>query len=170
MREAAVISVGKISGGVRNNIIPEEVEMIGTIRTLDTKMQEIIHEKIHLTATKIAESAGAIAEVTINKGYPVTFNHLELTRQMVPTLYRTAGEENVNLVNPITGAEDFSYYAKEVPGLFLFVGGLPKGKDPSEAAPHHTPDFYIDESGMKLGVRTLCNLTVDYMNQNQSKK
>ena len=166
-KEAAVISVGKISGGVRNNIIPEEVELVGTIRTLDTKMQDLIHEKIELTATKIAESAGAIAEVNIFRGYPVTFNHIELTRQMVPTLYKVAGEENVNLVNPVTGAEDFSYYAKEVPGLFLFVGGMAKGADPKEVAPHHTPDFYIDESGLKLGVRTLCALTLDYMDQNK---
>jgi amidohydrolase len=164
-REAAVISVGKISGGVRNNIIPEEVELVGTIRTLDTKMQDLIHEKIELTATKIAESAGAIAEVEINRGYPVTFNHIDLTRQMVPTLYRVAGEENVHLVNPVTGAEDFSYYARKVPGLFLFLGGMPEGMNPKDAAPHHTPDFFIDESGMKLGVKTLCNLTLDYMNQ-----
>lgn len=164
-KEAAVISVGKITGGVRNNIIPEEVELVGTIRTLDKEMQDIIHEKMRLTATKIAESAGAKAEVMITKGSPVTYNNPELTRMMLPTLQATAGKENVVLVRAITGAEDFSEYANRVPSLFLFVGGMPKGKNPAEAAPHHTPDFYIDESGMKLGVRTLCNLTIDYMNK-----
>jgi amidohydrolase len=165
-KEAAVISIGKIEGGVRSNIIPEEVEMIGTIRTLDKDMQNIIHDKIRLTATKIAESWGAVAEVTIEKGYPITYNNPELTSKMLPTLNRTAGEENVILSKAKTGAEDFSFFANEVPGLFLFVGGMPKGKDPSEAGPHHTPDFFIDESGMQLGVKLLCNLTLDYMKGN----
>ncbi len=168
-KEAAVISIGKIEGGVRSNIIPEEVQMIGTIRTLDEEMQKTIHEKIRLTATKIAESWGATAEVIIEKGYPVTYNDPELTAQMLPTLQRTAGVENVILSKARTGAEDFSFYAREVPGLFLFVGGLPEGKDPAEAGPHHTPDFYIDESGMKLGVKTLCNLTLDYMGVERDK-
>jgi len=162
-KEAAVISVGKIQGGVRSNIIPEEVEMIGTIRTLDTDMQSIIHDKIRLTATKIAESAGATVDVDIQIGYPVTFNNPELTRKMIPTLFRIAGEENVHLFPASTGAEDFSFYANKVPSLFLFLGGMPKGQSIYDAAPHHTPDFFIDESGMKLGVRTLCNLTIDYM-------
>lgn len=164
-KEGAVISVGLIRGGVRNNIIPEEVEMIGTIRTLDTKMQDIIHEKIKLTATKIAESAGAVAEVEITRGYPITYNDVPLTNQMLPTVQQVAGEENVMLVDARTGAEDFSFYAQKVPGLFLFLGGMPKGQDPKKAASHHTPDFYIEESSMKLGVRTLCNLTIDYMDQ-----
>ncbi|MEN0049996.1 MAG: amidohydrolase, partial [Bacteroidota bacterium] len=161
--EAAVITVGKIQGGVRNNIIPESCEMVGTIRTLDTAMQRIIHEKIRLTATKIAESMGATAEVDIQIGYPVTYNNPELTRLMLPTLFETAGEENVRISPARTGAEDFSFFAREVPGLFLFLGGKPKDVSPFDAAPHHTPDFYIDESGMKLGVKSLCNLTLDYM-------
>lgn len=162
-KEAAVISVGKIQGGVRNNIIPESCEMIGTIRTLDTAMQRIIHEKIRLTATKIAESAGAVAEVEIQTGYPVTVNSPELTQDMIETVFRTAGEENVRLSPAVTGAEDFSFFAREVPGLFLFLGGRPSTTSIFDAAPHHTPDFYVDDSGMKLGVRTLCNLTLDYM-------
>lgn len=162
-KEAAVITVGKIDGGVRNNIIPEECEMIGTIRTLDTAMQRIIHEKIRLTATKIAESAGAVAEVDIQIGYPVTFNSPALTQTMLQTIFDAAGEENVLLTPASTGAEDFSFFAREVPGLFLFLGGMPKGMSQFDAAPHHTPDFFIDESGMKLGVRTLCHLTLDYM-------
>ena len=165
-KAAAVISIGKITGGVRSNIIPEEVEMIGTIRTLDTEMQKDIHEKIRRTATKIAESAGATAEVTIEKGYPVTYNDPELTAAMLPTVQATAGKENVILTDARTGAEDFSFFAQEVPGLFLFLGGMPKGKDPAEAAPHHTPDFYIDESGMVLGVQLLSNLAIDYIKNN----
>jgi amidohydrolase len=161
--EAAVITIGKIQGGVRSNIIPEQVEMIGTIRTLSEKTQEKIHESIKLTATKIAESAGASAEVIIEKLYPVTYNDPELTEQMLPTLRRVAGAENLKLAKAVTGAEDFSFYQQKVPGLFISLGGMPKGQDPDTAPRHHTPNFYIDDSGLKLGVRALTNLTLDYM-------
>lgn len=162
-KEAAVISVGKIKGGFRSNIIPEEVELIGTIRTLDTDMQDIIHQKIHKTATAIAESSGATADVTIDIGYPVTYNHIDLTRQMVPTLMKAAGEDNVKIVPAVTGAEDFSFFAEKVPGLYFFTGGAdPTGEH--EIYPHHTPDFYIDESGMVTGVKAMTMLTLDYMN------
>jgi amidohydrolase len=164
-KAAAVISVGKIEAGVRNNIIPEEAEMIGTIRTLDTNMQDAIHKKIRHVATKTAESMGAMAEVEIEKGYPVTYNDPELTEQMLPTLQGLAGSEDVILSDAITGAEDFSFFQQEVPGLYWFVGGMPKGMNPAEAAPHHTPDFYIEEEGMKLGVKSMVGLTIDYMNQ-----
>lgn len=167
-KAAVVISVGKIQSGVRNNIIPEEAEMIGTIRTLDTQMQKIIHEKIRLVATKTAESMGATAEVKIQKGYPVTYNDAALTKQMVPSLRRIAGSDNVILSDAITGAEDFSFFQKEIPGFYYFVGGMPGGMDPSEAAPHHTPDFYIEEEGMKLGVKSLATLTYDYMMKNSN--
>ena len=169
-KEAAVISVGKFDAGVRNNIIPEEATLIGTIRTLDEDMKNDIFEKIHRTATNIAESAGATAEVTIFDGALVTYNDPKLTDQMLPTLKSTAGDENIILSKAITGAEDFSFYAAKVPSLFLFLGGMPKGQDPAEAAPHHTPDFYIDDSGLDLGVRTLCNLALDYMNMSLKKK
>jgi amidohydrolase len=160
-KEAAVISVGKIKGGFRSNIIPEEVEMIGTIRTLDVEMQKIIHEKIRKTATAIAESSGAIAEVDIQIGYPVTFNDIELTKKMIPSLMNAAGEENVHNVPAVTGAEDFSFFAQKVPGLYFFTGG----KDPEKVAyPHHTPDFYIDERGLITGVKAMAYLAVDYMN------
>ena len=162
-KNAAVVSIGKIEGGVRNNIIPEDVRMVGTIRTLDTGMQDKVHANIRRTVTNIAESMGAEVDVEIDQGYPVTYNDPGLTEKMVPTLERVAGAENVSEMNPITGAEDFSYFQREVPGLYFFVGGMPKGTDPAEAAPHHTPDFYIEESGMKLGVRAFCNLTLDYM-------
>lgn len=167
-KEPAVISIGKITGGVRSNIIPEEVEMIGTIRTLDKGMQREIHERIVRTATKIAESVGATAEVTIEEGYPVTYNDPGLTAAMLPTVKATAGAENVVLAKAITGAEDFSFFAQEVPGLFLFVGGMPKGQDPAKAAPHHTPDFFIDDSGMKTGVKLYTNLALDYLKKNKS--
>lgn len=162
-KEPAVISVGKITGGVRSNIIPEEVEMIGTIRTLDKEMQADIHERMRRTATNIAEAWGATVELTIDRGYPVTYNDPELTAQMLPTLEATLGKENVLLGKAATGAEDFSFFAEKVPGLFLFLGGMPKGQDPDTAAPHHTPDFFIDDSSMKHGVKLLCNLTLDYM-------
>ena len=161
----AVISVGSIHGGVRSNIIPEEVEMIGTIRTLDYDMRKIIHQKIAHTATKIAESSGAEAEVTIRKGYPITYNDPDLTALMEPTLKRVAGEDNIIYMDPITGAEDFSFFQEKIPGLFFFIGGMPPGMDPAKAAPHHTPDFYVDDAGMLLGIRAFCNLIFDYASQ-----
>lgn len=162
-KAAAVISVGKIQAGVRNNIIPEEAEMIGTIRTLDTGMQKKIHEDIRHVSKNIAESMGATVDVTIEEGYPVTFNDPELTEQMLPSLQQVAGVENVMLSDAITGAEDFSFFQKKIPGFYYFVGGMPKGMDPADAAPHHTPDFYIEEEGMKLGVKSLATLAYDYM-------
>src|SRR6056297_2325648 len=165
-KEAAVISVGRLRAGVRNNIIPETAELIGTIRTLDTAMQDKIHADIRRTAEHIAASQGATVDVEIQRGYPVTFNDPALTEQMAPTLERVGGDQAVR-IDAITGAEDFSFFQKEIPGLFIMVGGMPPDMDPSEAAPHHTPDFYIDESAMKTGVRALANLTIDYMLQAQ---
>ena len=168
-KDGAVITVGMIHGGVRNNIIPEEVEMEGTIRTLDKDMQKKIHEKIKLTATKIAESAGATAEVEIREAAALTYNDPALTAKMLPTLQAVAGKDKVVLMNAMTGAEDFSYFQQKIPGLYLFVGGMPKGQDPATAPAHHTPDFFIDESGMKLGVKTLTNLTLNYMSSKGKK-
>ncbi len=164
-KNAAVITIGSIHGGVRSNIIPEQVEMVGTIRTLDTEMQDKVHEKIRLTVTKIAESAGAVADVRISKGCPVTYNDPELTAMMLPSLKTAAGAENVELVNAKTGAEDFSFYQQQIPSMYFFLGGMPKGKKPEEAAPHHSPDFYIDESCLKLGIRAMSYLVLDYMEQ-----
>ncbi|MFP4090447.1 MAG: amidohydrolase [Cyclobacteriaceae bacterium] len=165
IKAPAVVTIGKIEGGVRSNIIPEEVKMIGTIRSLDTEMQDKIHERIREIATNIGESAGAEVTVNISRGYPVTYNDPELTAQAVEVLHETAGKENVLLRNAVTGAEDFSYFAQEVPGFFFFLGGMPAGMQPEEAAPHHTPDFFIDDSGLRLGVRALSNLTIDYMDK-----
>lgn len=165
LKGPAVVTIGKIEGGVRHNIIPEEVKMIGTIRALDTEMQDKIHQRIREIATNIGESAGAEVEVEITKTYPVTYNDPELTAEALETLHETAGEKNTFLRHAVTGAEDFSFFAQEVPGFFFFLGGMPKGMDPEEAAPHHTPDFYIDDSGLKLGVRTLSRLALDYMSK-----
>jgi len=165
-KEAAVISVGKIDGGVRNNIIPEQCQMIGTIRTLDSDMQKEIHRRIRTTVTNIAEASGATADVDIQIGYPVTYNDPALLQATIPVLYEIAGEDNVRLTHAITGAEDFSFFANEVPGVFLFLGGKPIDMPMNEIAPHHTPDFYIDESGMALGVRALCGMTLNYMAAN----
>ncbi len=163
-KEAAVISIGMMRSGVRNNIIPESAEMVGTIRSLDTKMQEILHQKIRKTATKIAESMDATATVEIIKMAPVTYNDPALTAKMLSTLEGVAGKENVMLTEASTGAEDFAFYAEKIPSFFFFLGGMPKGTSPAEAAPHHTPKFYIDESGMELGVKAFCHLVIDYMN------
>lgn len=160
--EAAVISIGKMTSGVRNNIIPESAEMIGTIRTLDTTMQRIIHDKIRRTATLIAESAGATADVDIQIGYPVTYNNPELTAKMLPTFEKVIGEENIRVTKAITGAEDFSFFAEQVPGLYFFLGGRDPNTDMLDAPGHHTPDFYIDESGLINGVKVMCQLVVDY--------
>lgn len=166
-KEAAVITVGRIQSGIRENIIPEEAFMAGTIRTLDAGMQDKIHEKIKLTATKIAESAGATAEVTIRRGYPVTYNDPSLTEKMAPSLERAAGKEKTARINASTGAEDFSFFQQQVPGLFFFVGALPPGQDPAKAPSHHTPDFMIDERGFITGIRAMLNVTADYMFMNQ---
>lgn len=157
--EAAVVTVGQIHGGVRSNIIPEEVFMEGTIRALDNDMRDAIFERIQTIATKTAEANGATAEVTISHGYPITYNDPELTRKMVPTLQQAAGESMVVTMPAITGAEDFSFFQQQIPGLYFFLGGLPEGGTP---AGHHTPDFYIDESGLELGVRSLSHIVVDY--------
>jgi len=162
-KEAAVISVGKFTAGVRNNIIPEKAEMVGTIRTLDVGMRDIIHEKIKKTAMLIAESAGATAEVEIVGYAPVTFNNLDLTRQMIPSFYTALGEKNVIITPAVTGAEDFSFFAEKIPSLYYFVGGKPLDVSSNEAAPHHTPDFYIDESGLITGVKAISQLAIDYL-------
>ncbi|MBK8620519.1 MAG: amidohydrolase [Saprospiraceae bacterium] len=163
----AVISIGKIEGGVRNNIIPEEVELIGTIRTLDTAMQSEIHKRIHHTAAHIAESAGAEAVVEIVRQYPVTYNHPELTTKMLKSLEKAAGSKNVLVMNPMMGAEDFSFYAREVPGLFFFLGARHPEIDALDATLHHTPDFKIDENSFPLGMSSLIQLVLDYQSDHK---
>lgn len=162
-KEAAVITVGRIQSGIRENIIPEEAFFAGTIRTLDTDMQDKIHEKIKLTATKIAESAGAKAEVIIRRGTPVTYNDPALTQKMIPSLQKAAGANNTYEINAITGAEDFAFYQKEIPGFFFFLGAMPPDTDPAKVPSHHTPDFMIDETAFVTGVKAMLNVTVDYL-------
>ena len=159
-----VITVGKIHGGVRNNIIPEECVMDGTIRTLDNNMQKEVHEKIKWTAQKIAEASGATAEVSIETKTLVTYNTPELVKKMISSLEAAAGTGNVRERNWVTGAEDFSYYGTKAPAFFFYLGGMPKGSDPKNAPPHHTADFFVDDEGMKTGIKAFCHLVIDYMN------
>jgi amidohydrolase len=160
-----VVTIGAITGGVRSNIIPEKVEMLGTVRNFSKEDEAMFIERIKTIATKTAEAGGGTAEVKIpySNHYPVTFNDIALTEKMLPSMKATAGADNVMLKPPVTGAEDFSFFQEKIPGLFVFLGGMPKGKDPLKTASHHTPDFYLDESGFVLGVKLLSNLTLDYM-------
>ena len=157
-----VITVGRMSAGVRENIIPEEVTMAGTIRTLDSDMQTDVHEKIRRTATKIAESMGATAEVSIDRKTPVTYNTPELVKKMLPSLEKAAGKANVIEAPWVTGAEDFAFYREKAPAFYFFVGGMPKGSDPLKVSAHHTPDFFIDDSRLDVGVKAFCNIVFDY--------
>lgn len=160
--EAVVLTIGKIESGVRHNIIPESAQMLGTLRTLDVDMRSTIIKRMKEMVPAIAKAYKAEATIDIDEGYPITYNDPELTTQMLPSLQKAAGAENVFVIKAITGAEDFSFFQKEVPGLFFFLGGMTPGE--TEAFPHHTPDFYIDESGMLLGVKTFIQLSLDYLN------
>jgi amidohydrolase len=161
----AIVTIGAIKGGNRSNIIPETVEMLGTLRTFTVADEKMLIERVKQIATKTAEAAGAIAEVKIpySSHYPVTYNEPALVEKMLPTLQETAGKGNLLLRPPVTGAEDFSFFQQKAPGIFFFLGGMPKGGNALTAPSHHTPDFYIDETGFTLGVKALCNLTLDYM-------
>lgn len=161
--EAAVISVGKITSGVRFNIIPEEAEMIGTIRTLDYDMRSMINRRMKEMATDIAKAYGATATVSIDDTAPITYNDPELTQKTLPSLYKAAGKENVYLAKAITGAEDFAFFQEKIPGFYFFLGGKPVDVKPEDAASHHTPSFYIDESGMLLGVKSFIQIVHDYL-------
>ena len=162
---AGVVTIGSIHSGVRSNIIPEQAEMLGTIRSLSADDEKLLISRIKTIATKTAEAAGASVEIKIpySNHYPVTYNDIALTEKMLPSLQKVAGADNVKLIPAITGAEDFSFFQEKVPGLFFFLGGMPKGMDPKTAPSHHTPDFMIDESSFNLGVKALAGLTLDYM-------
>lgn len=163
-KQPAVLTIGVFNAGIRFNIIPEEATLSGTTRTFDLEQQKDLHDKMIRTATKIAESAGATAEVTFTAGYPPTINDASLTEKMLPTLKRAAGDKNVFLVQPVTMGEDFSSYQQVVPGMFFFLGAYDAEKKYENEPVHHTPDFLIDERAFKLGVRSLLYLTLDYMN------
>ncbi len=161
---AAVVTVGAINGGNRTNVIPNQVEMLGTIRTFSNEDEALVFDRVKQIAEKTAEAAGATAIVDLpyTAKYPVTFNNIALTTSMLPSLQKSAGVENVQLIPAVTGSEDFSFYAQKVPGLFFRLGGMPKGKDPKTASPPHTPEFMIDDAAFKLGMITFCNLVFDY--------
>ncbi len=163
-KAGAVITIGSMHAGIRRNIIPEEALLEGTIRAFDDEMQKKIHRDIIRTATKIAESAGAKAEVDIQIMYPATVNDPTLTEQMAPSLVRAAGAENVKITVPVTMAEDFSFFQREVPGFFFFLGAYPTEMKLERQPTHHTADFMIDEKAMTTGVKAFLNLTLDYMN------
>ncbi|MDV3310705.1 MAG: amidohydrolase [Cyclobacteriaceae bacterium] len=162
-QEPVVVTVARINAGIRENIIPEEAVMSGTIRTLDKTMQQSVHEKIRRIATGIAETAGAVAEVTFDGKTPVTYNDPQLTALLVPALERAAGKDRVVRINPVTGAEDFAFFQEKVPGFFFFVGARPADMDPATTPSHHTPDFMIDESALLTGLKAMLNVTLHYM-------
>jgi amidohydrolase len=162
----AIISIGMFHGGVRNNIIPDTVMMTGTIRTFDEGMKQQIHERIERTATSIAESAGATAEVTIYPGYPVTFNDPQLTEAMTPTLERIYGKDFISEAPRVTGAEDFSFFQNEIPGFYFFIGARPRGIPRDQAVVNHSPKFFVDEGALLPGVRAMTSLAADYLEMN----
>jgi len=170
VKAPVVITVGAIHSGVRFNIVPEEAEMIGTIRTLDAQMRLDVLERIKRTATSIAESAGATAEVKIDNKTLVTYNTPELVKQMLPSLKKAAGKDKTVEMEWVTGGEDFSFFGEKIPSFFFYLGGMPKGQNPKTAAPHHTPDFFIDDSGLDVGVKAFCQLVMDYGNTKVAKK
>jgi amidohydrolase len=158
-----VITVGKIQSGVRNNIIPEEAIMLGTIRTLDSDMQKKVHEQFRHTIKTIGEASGVTTEVIIDTKTLVTYNDPALVKKMLPSLEKAIGANNVKEREWVTGAEDFSYYGTKAPSFFLYLGGMPKGNDPKKAPPHHTADFFVTDSAMKTGIQAFCQLVTDYM-------
>lgn len=160
--EAAVITVGKITAGTRFNIIPESAEMIGTVRTLDSDMRLQIMERMNEMAADIAKAYGGSATIEWQNNTVVTNNDPELTMQILPSIQKVAGEENVQIMKATTGGEDFSYFQEKIPGVYFFLGGMTPGN--TESFPHHTPDFKIDDSGMLLGVKAFTQITLDYLN------
>jgi amidohydrolase len=162
VKAPVVITVGKFHSGVRSNIIPEEAMLEGTIRTLDSDMQKEVHAKIRRMVQGIAEANGAKVEVSIDTKTLVTFNDSSLVAMMVPSLQRAAGSNNISTEQWTTGAEDFSFFGTRAPAFFFNLGGMAKGGDPVKAPGHHTPDFYIDDSQLDVGVKAFCNIVFDY--------
>ena len=162
-REPAVVTVGMIKGGVRENIIPDNVEMRGTIRTFDEGMRDDVHERVTTLAESIARGSRAGCTVCIEKNYPVTVNDPALTAAMLPTLERVAGPGQVQLVPKVTGSEDFSYFQQLIPGLFFFVGATRPEVDPAKAPANHSPRFHVDERALLLGVRSLAHVACDWL-------
>jgi amidohydrolase len=157
-----VMTIGKIDGGVRNNIIPEQVVMQGTLRALDDSMRMDAQRRISKMSKDIASASGATAEVTWREMSLVQYNDPALVQQSLPSLQAAAGADHVQLTDWTTTAEDFSYFGAKAPSFYFFLGGLPKGKDPNTASTWHTPDFYIDDSMLDVGVKAFCYLVMDY--------
>ena len=166
-KAAAVVTIGSIHGGVRSNIIPESLYMLGTIRTLDSEMRKTVLKRLEEIVYNVSKANNAKSKITYMVSYPITYNDMDLYNEMLPTLNRVNGEENVNFMNAITGAEDFSFFQEKVPGMYFFIGGAKKGTDPNLAAPHHTPDFYVDDSAMVTGLKSMTSLTLDYLQNNK---
>ena len=165
-KEPSIVTVGVFHGGVRHNIIPEEVKMEGTIRAFDEEQRNEVHTHVKRIAEMIAQAGGATAKVHIHRWYDVTVNDPALTEWSIPTLGRMAGEQNVQVVDKVCGAEDFSFYQKEVPGFFYFIGCTARDKDVSKAAPNHSPRFFVDEKCLKLGIKSLAGLALDWLASN----
>ncbi|MEM7705913.1 MAG: amidohydrolase [Pseudomonadota bacterium] len=163
----AIITFGSINGGNRGNIIPNQVELTGTIRAFDPAMRNDIHERVTRIATLTAESHGATAEVTIDRGYPVTRNDPELTESMKAVLDRYALGGKARLIPPITASEDFSFYANEIPGLFFALGVAPEGRGLGSAAPNHSPFFVVNDDVMHVGVKALAGLALEWLSHNR---
>jgi amidohydrolase len=161
--EPAVVTIGAIKGGVRENIIPDSVEMRGTIRSFDEAMRDDIHERVTYLAEAISRSARAGCTVCIRKNYPVTVNDPALTDAMLPTLRRVAGAQHTVLVPKVMGSEDFSFFQRVSPGLFFFVGVTSETVELGKSAPNHSPRFFIDERALLLGVRALAHVACDYL-------
>ena len=164
---AAVVTIGSIHGGVRSNIIPESLYMLGTIRTLDKEMKKLVLKRLEQIVYSIAQANNAKAKLTFLVSYPITFNDPNLYETMLPSLKRINGPDNVNTMNAVTGAEDFSFFQEKIPGMYFFIGGTKKGSDASKAAPHHTPDFYVDDSAMITGLKSMTTLALDYLTNNK---
>ena len=159
----AIVTVGKITGGVRHNIIPDEVELWGTIRSFDPQMRLEIHERVKQIAVDIAHSQDAAADVTIDYGYPASFNDSALYEEMLPTLQKVSGDQPVARPPILTVAEDFAFFAQEVPGFYFQMGGVAEGVDPFTAPSNHSPLFDVEEKHMETGTRALTHLVVDYL-------
>ena len=162
-KAAAVVTIGAIHGGVRSNIIPEKLYMLGTVRTLDSVMRDITLQRVKEMIDYIAAANNTEAKISFGTSYPITFNDPSLFEKMLPTLKRINGQMNFSIIDASTGAEDFSFFQEKVPGLYFYIGGTPKHTDPKTVADHHTPDFYVDSASIPVGIRSLTNLTLDYI-------
>ena len=162
-KAAAVVTIGAIHGGVRSNIIPEKLYMLGTIRTLDSVMRDTTLQRVKEMIDYIAAANNTEAKISFGTSYPITFNDPSLFEKMLPTLRRINGQSNFSIIDASTGAEDFSFFQEKVPGLYFYIGGTPKHTDPKTVADHHTPDFYVDSASIPVGIRSLTNLTLDYI-------